>query len=254
METQEYWISQGKIVPRPVSELGSYLNDKTLLAQRELVKVVITPAGATLKWVMFAANWTSLFFASDWISAFIGPITLEFFNAGWFTERLESASEAKMRIEQLIQKSDVHFSSRTYTRSFDPVGRKLPEMLSDVWSTGVVDESRAVHCAIDTERELTQVEHVGANSALAKVWGISPVTYPCLSGHSYDRVVSKSYYDVVRTGRPHYDHVLAAMVDPKGEVKWFGYHRLIFPKKKSSGQLPQVTVACEFALVDIPLL
>jgi hypothetical protein len=252
--THEFWISKGVLVERPKGLKGETLSERQLLQQKELVKVEVGPTGTTLKWVMFAANWTSLYFAISWIRPFAGPYTLSFFNSGWFEEQYDRLSEAEERIEHLIPKSDIRFSTRTYTRAFDPGSQSLPSQLKHMWSTGSVDESNAVHCAIDTERRLTHVEHVGPNSALAKVWGISPVSFPCLSGHSYDRIVSESYYEVVRTGRPTYNHVLAAMVHPGGEVRWFGYHRIVFPNTKRSGNFPRVTVACEVAKVDIPIL
>jgi hypothetical protein len=254
MHTHEYWIAKGKIIERPKKDCGADVPERTLLFNHELVRIICSADGTTIKWVMFGANWASLYFAKELISTFIGPFTLEFFNAGWFTEHFETADDAKIRIDQLIIKSDVRFSTRTFTRAFNPVEQKFSAGLKDIWSAGEVEESKAVHCAIDADREHTHVEHIGTNSALAKVWGVSSVSYPCLSGHSYDKVVSKSYYEVIKTGRPHYDHVLAAMVNPTGEVKWYGYHRLIFARRKTLGLMPQVSVACEIAEVDIPLL
>jgi hypothetical protein len=252
--TQEFWVSKGDLVDRPVGPNGEKISDRQLLQQRELVKIEVGPNGTTIRWVMFAANWTSLYFAVAWIRAFSGPFTLSFFNAGWFEEKYDRTEAAKLRIESLIPKSDIRFSTRTYTRTFDPNQQKLPSMLHQAWSAGAIDEDQAVHCSIDLERRITQVEFVGPQSALAKVWGISPVSFPCLSGHSYDRIVSESYYEVVKTGRPIYDHILAAMVHPGGEVRWFGYHRLVFPNKVRSGNFPRVTVACEVAKVNIPIL
>jgi hypothetical protein len=254
MELGEYWIKQGQFVARPQHVSGAALPDKTLLFQHELVHIACSAQGIVCKWVMFSANWTSLYFMKEFLAVFVGPFTLEFFNAGWFSEHFETAADAKNRIDQLISKSDVRFSARTFTRPFDPTERAIPKSLKEMWSAGALDESRSVHCSINIDREISQVHHIGPNSALAKIWGISPVSYPSLSGHSYDKVVSRTYYDVVRTGRPHYDHVLAAMVNPTGEIKWYGYHRLVFPRKVAPGSLPQVSVACEVAQVDIPLL
>ncbi len=254
LEIQELWIGKGQLVARPIGPVGEKVTDRQLLQKHELVKIEMGPDGMTIRWVMFAANWTSLYFAMQWIRPFTGPFTLCFFNSGWFEESFEESKDACSRIEKLIAKSDIRFSARTYTKAFDPAGRKLPTLLQSMWDSGVISENNAVHCAIDAERRLTQVEHVGSDSALAKVWGISPVSYPCLSGHSYDRIVSECYYEVVKTGKPVYDHVLAAMVHPGGEVRWFGYHRLVFPNSLKVGNLPQVTVACEVAKVDIPIL
>lgn len=254
MEKQEQWIAHGKIIARPTHASGSRLSDKTLLFQQELVKVETTPAGTSCKWVMFGANWTSLYVLRELLSTYVAPYTFEFFNTGWFNETFQSVTDARLRVDQLISKSDVRFSTRTYTRSFSTSDHAMTPRLKSMWNSGGLDESSSVHCTINTELEQTVVDYIGPNSALAKVWGVSPVSYPTLSGHSYDRVVSKSYYEVIRTGRPHFDHVLAAMVRPDGIVQWLGYQRLVFPKSGTKNGLPQVSVACEFADVKIPLL
>jgi hypothetical protein len=157
-------------------------------------------------------------------------------------------------MDHLLSKSDVKFSSRVYTRDFDPNMTKMTPRLREMWATGNMDEDTLVTCSVDPVRNLTNVLSVGPTSALATVWGLAPITYPCQTGHSYDKIVSRAYYDVIKTGKPHYDHVIAAMGDPKGQVQWFGYQRLVFPTSKVDGALPQVKVACEFGPVDIPLL
>jgi hypothetical protein len=254
MELQEYWISQGRIIERPIGEDGAVLTDRMLFARGDLLKIMVSPQGTTIKWVMFGANWTSIYFAKEWLKSFQGPFTLNFFNLGWFTEKYPDGKTANARMDHLISKSDVRFSSRVYTRDFDPNTAKLPPKLREMWLSGSADEKVVVTCTVDTVRQFTNVEFVGPESALAKVWGQETMTYPCQTGHSYDKIVSRAYYDVIKTGRPHYDHVIAAMGDPKGQVQWFGYHRLIFPTFQMEGKLPKVKVVSEVAPVDIPLL
>jgi hypothetical protein len=254
MDTQEYWISQGRIIERPTGEDDKVLTDRMLFARGDLLKILVSPQGTTIKWVMFGANWTSIYFAQEWLKAFKGPFTLNFFNLGWFTETYPDAIKANARMDHLLSKSDVKFSSRVYTRDFDPNMTKMTPRLREMWATGNMDEDTLVTCSVDPVRNLTNVLSVGPTSALATVWGLAPITYPCQTGHSYDKIVSRAYYDVIKTGKPHYDHVIAAMGDPKGQVQWFGYQRLVFPTSKVDGALPQVKVACEFGPVDIPLL
>ncbi len=252
--SQVFWIGQGDLVKRPVGPSGEALTDRVLLQQRELVKIEANENGTTISWVMFAANWTSLYFANEWIGPLEAPFTLNYFNSGWFSESFDDLDEVRKRIIQLMGKSDIRFSQRTYTQRFEPDENLMSPAIKKAWSQGFVSQEKAVVCSIDVDRELTQVEEVGSDSALASVWGVSPVSYPCLSGHSYDRVVSRSYYEVVKTEKPIYDHVLAAMACPDGSVKWLGYQRLIFPRKTLPDTLPQVTVACEFDRVGIQLL
>ncbi len=229
---RELWISAGQIVERKLDDLGMPLSDRILLHARNHVKLETSNAGTTVKWVMFAANWASVFFTREWLSTLPKPYTLKFFIAGWFEETCATYLEARDRIDQLMAKSDVRFTERVFTREFDirSINIAPPDFESAV-NDGDVPDNKAVMCAIDPVNERTRVAHVGSESALASVWGLSPVAYPCLSGHSYDKVVSRPYFDVVKTGRPHHDHVLAAMTHPDGEVRWFGYQRLILAGK-----------------------
>jgi hypothetical protein len=254
MVYHEYWIKGGELCQPPTDASGLASVDRDLLFKHDYVKLECGHGGTHCKWVMFGANWLSLYFLKEFVTGMVGPFTLEFFNAGWFCETFETAPEARKRLDQLIIKSDIRFSTRTFTRSFEPQKDVMPKKLYDYWRAGVIEEESAVYCSVEESREQTQVEYIGENSALARVWGVSPVSYPCRIGHSYDRIVSKSYYDVVRTNRPHYDQVLAAMVRPDGVVQWLGYHRLILPHPTLFGRSPTVAVACEFAAVDIPLL
>jgi hypothetical protein len=107
---------------------------------------------------------------------------------------------------------------------------------------------------VDMNSGQSQVERVGHKSAIATIWGVSPVSFPCLTGHSYDRVVSSAYVDVVRSSRPNFSHVVAAMTQPNGETRWFGYQRAIFPGNMLEGGLPSVQVVGHISPVDIALL
>lgn len=252
---RELWISAGQIVERKLDDSGMPLSDRILLHARNHVKLETSNAGTTVKWVMFAANWASVFFTREWLSTLPKPYTLKFFIAGWFEETCATYLEARDRIDQLMAKSDVRFTERVFTREFDirSINIAPPDFKSAV-NDGDVPDNKAVMCAIDPVNERTRVAHVGSESALASVWGLSPVAYPCLSGHSYDKVVSRPYFDVVKTGRPHHDHVLAAMTHPDGEVRWFGYQRLILAGKTCINGHPTVNVLCHRGAVDIPVL
>jgi hypothetical protein len=250
----QFWIESGRLVARPTDENGGRIADRTLLQAHELVKVDASESGTDITWWMFSANWASLFMVREWMSTLSPPYRLNFFNLGWFNEEYDNLIEAQRRLDHLITKSDIRFSARVFTQDFDPeYDRLLPE-LQGAMEAGEVSVEKAVVCAIDSELERTLVAHVGSNSALASVWGVSPVTYPCLTGHSYDRIVSRPYFEVIRTGRAHHDHVLAAMTQPDGDVKWLGYQRLIVPRKETVNGLPTVNILCQFGPVDISIL
>ncbi|MCA0434180.1 MAG: hypothetical protein LCH46_13060 [Proteobacteria bacterium] len=233
---------------------GSAYTDRHLLHAMSMVKIESNNSGTRIEWIMFGSNWSSLMFLGDFVVTCAAPVTLRYFNAGWFEETLSTAQAARDRIEELLSKADVRFNERTYVESYDPVTHLMPEKLRRAFENASAPEDDAVICAVDTVHEQISVEHVGKESALAQVWGVSPVSFPCQTGHSYDRAVSRHYYEVVRTGKPLYDHVLAAMVRPDGEVTWLGYKRLIFAEPKVINGFGRVKVISEIGPVDIKLL
>jgi hypothetical protein len=250
----QFWIDKARVIQRPMGPNEEAVSDRYLLQTRELVRVETDPAGTEICWVMFAANWASLMFVREWIAILNGPFVLKFFNLGWFEERCATLAEAQSRIDQLIAKSDIRFSSRVFTRDAELRRRSMLPELAEAFESGSVDENKAVVCLIDFETERTEVAHVGRNSALASVWGDAPSSYPRQSGHSYDRVVSRPYFEVASSGRPHHDHVLAAMTQPDGDVRWFGYQRLILPNAKRVNGLPTVSIVCQGGPVDIRIV
>ena len=253
MEGQELWVHEGRIVTRPQGEHGVICSDRVLLQQKNYVKIETTKSSVKIQWYMSAANWASLFFIMKWITNFNGPFKLVFFNAGWFEENYDTTEQAKRRIDQLIGKSDVHLSSKVFTRDFlgsiSPVAMELVQLLKQ----GGPDESKAVICEVDVEREKVEVQHVGKDSVLAGIWGEARMSYPCQTGHSYDKIVSKAYFRAVNENRPIYDQVLASMVTPNGNVHWISYQRVIFPTLRKSATSRLVAVNCALAPVDIPV-
>ncbi len=253
MVRQEFWVCEGRIVPRPLDEHGLVCTDRILLQQQNHVKIEADKSAITIQWYMASANWASLFFISNWIRNFEGPFNLVFFNAGWFEESYASASKAGQRIEQLIAKSDVRLSARVFTRDFlgssSPVAMELVELLKQ----GRPDEDKAVICEVNSDRGTVAVEHVGKDSVIAGIWGEARMSYPCQTGHSYDKIVSKAYHRALAENRPIYDQVLASMVKPNGSIHWISYQRVIFPRHNKFTRSNHVTINCALAPVDIPV-
>jgi hypothetical protein len=251
MTTIEYWLAEGRLVGRP-ADAGLLAKDERNYLQRSLcVKLDVDRHGTRVSWCQFAPNWASLFHVMDWIQRLPAPYNLEFFNAGWFSERYPTAGAAASRLEQLIGTSDVHLATRTYISAQDTSLESMPQGLRDAWKLGSAPIERSVICSVDPVLQRSEVMFVGPRSALATVWGLSPVSYPCQTGHSYDRTVSKPYFDVVKQDKPYRDHVLAAMMAPSGEVRWYGYQRVVFPGAANSYGKPTVRIMSETAPVDI---
>jgi hypothetical protein len=246
------WIRDGVLSSRPKKENNQEYQDKALFDQLGMVCISSDVKGTSVQWNMACPNWASLMLAARLIPACAGPFTLKYFNSGWFQEVLTDATVTADRIEALIFKSDVRLSERAYTKVVVPDLNVIPQGLRHALETGESPNNTSVICAVEPEREYCQVEHVGKDSLIARIWGVSPNSYPCLNGHSYDRAVTPEYFRVVETGRPHYDHVLASMVRPNGELQWYGYHRVILPDFKENRK--RVRVVSELAPVNIQLL
>jgi hypothetical protein len=252
MQSVVMWIRDGSFASRPKKPDGSEFQDKTLFDQFGMVRILTESSGTQVQWSMTCPNWGSLMLAAKLVNACASPFTLKYFNAGWFVETIQTSSDAEQRIESLIFKSDVRLSNRAYTSVVVPDMKVVPDVLRRALESGNAPDDRSIVCAVEPEREVSQVEHVGKNSLIAQIWGVSPNSYPCLNGHSYDRVVTPEYFRVVRSGKPHYDHVMASMVRPDGELHWFSYHRVILPDVAASR--PRVRVISELAPVKIQLL
>ncbi len=246
------WIRNGALSSRPKKLNGQEYQDKALYDQLGMVRISSDANGTTIQWNMGCPNWASLMLASRLMSACVFPFTLKYFNSGWFKENLPDSTSVAERIESLIFKSDIRLSQRAFTKVMVPDLDRTPKALRDALETGDAPSNATVTCAVEPEREYCHVEHVGKDTIIARIWGMSPNSYPCLNGHSFDRAVTPEYFRVVETGRPHYDHVLASLVRPNGELHWLGYHRVILPDIKAGKK--RVKVICEVAPIDIQLL
>jgi hypothetical protein len=218
------------------------------------VKVSIGEDGTTVKWLAAAANWSSLGFTKDWIGTLPGPYTLNYYISGWFTETHADVQAVRDRIDQLIAKSDVHLSSRVYVKEFDPIAHPPPDSLRQFLEAGEAPLDASIDCSIDDASGRVRVERIGSQSAIARLWGVSPVSAPCLSGTTYDSVVSRAYAHVLRTGRPHYDHICAAMMGPDGEVAWIPYQRIVMRHPASRSRHRLVSVVSEIRPVEIAVV
>lgn len=244
-----HWISNGRVQPAPEGT-PSAPEERALLQRHGFVKILEDETGTTLRWSMFSANWSSLFFVAEWVHGARGPFHLQYYSAGWFNERFEQAHGAADRIHQLIQKSDVHLSQTVYIRSAPETRRDVPALLQRVLRDNAADEECSIDCAYDPSSQRFRVARVGRLSTIAKLWGVNPVSYPCLTGHSYDQAVSRVYPQVSRTGEAHYDHIYAAMASANGDVVWVPYQRVVLPLSLGRNR-KAVRIVTELAKVDI---
>lgn len=250
MVTSVHWIANGKETQLQHNGGEPIVDERELLHRRGHVKIMESETGTIIKWSMFSANWASLYYVVEWIHGAMGPFQLQYYSAGWFNERYEHAWEASDRIDQLINKSDVHLSQTIYIHDASQSRDDVPMLLQKALKENAIDEDHSIDCTYDPSSQKFRVSRVGAQSTIAKLWGMSPVSYPCLTGHSYDQAVSRIYPEVSRTGEPHYDHIYAAMASANGDVVWVPYQRVVLPLKMGRTK-KAVRVVTELAKVDI---
>ncbi|WP_421695419.1 hypothetical protein [Aestuariivirga sp.] len=224
--------------------------ERDLLQREGYVKISESEQGTTVRWSMFSRNWSSLFFAAEWLQSAFGPFHLQYYSAGWFNERHEQPWAAANRIHHLLHKSDVHLSQTVYIHKVKENRRDVPPLLQKALAENSIDEEYSIDCAYDPSSAKFRVARVGPQSTIAKLWGLNPVSYPCLIGHSYDDAVSRIYPEVTRSGEPHYDHIYAAMASAKGDVIWVPYQRVVLPLAQGRSK-KAVRVVTELAKVDI---
>jgi len=253
MDPRTVWIAKGYPLPEPLP-LSQAGEENSLIQRQGVVKVSASDEhGTTVTWAFFAPNWASLYFAMETLHLYPAPYHLNYFLAGWFSETVADARTARDRMHALVAKSDIHLTSRTFVKEVEPDPAKMPLVLQDAWGERAIRPEVSVDCVLDPDEDRYKVLRIGPNSQIAKLWGVMPVTYPCLNGGSYDQIVSAVYAKVVETGEPHYGHVYAAMAFPNRSIRWFPYQRVVLPHKFPDGRMG-VTVVSETSPVDIQIV
>jgi hypothetical protein len=253
MEAREFWLQAGRFAERPVAGDGRQISEAELLGRMGYVKLSVGRGLTEIKWMALSANWSSLHLAKQWVGETPGPYALKYFISGWFIEEIAEAAEAAERIDEIMAKSDIHLVSRVYVREVDPGAAVMPRTLLRTLDEKQAPPEFSIDCVLDEAAGRFRVERIGAQSAIAKLWGMSPVSFPCINGGSYDFTVAQAYQKVLKTGAPHYDHVLAAMTRPDGEPMWVPYQRLVLPASNRPGRR-RVTVVSEVAPVSITVV
>jgi hypothetical protein len=246
------WIYRGEAVSERPQRFADQ-NDDSLLRHEGFVRLTACGAGTEIKWSVMSPCFSSLFYSAAMLADLPGPYMLRYFLAGWFEESFESAAETVERIHEIIARSDIHLVRRAFVREFNPTEKQMPSLLKDTWIDGAAETDYTVDCVYEESSGRFRVDWIGPKSTIAKLWGLTPVSYPCQAGGSYDRIVSAAYIDVLKSGRPRYDHVYAAMVTPEADVVWIPYHRVIIPRREA-GSRRRVSVVSEIAKVDIQIL
>lgn len=253
MQGRRYWIESGII--------SSVLNDLAPLSAADErkkfesghVRLTTGDRGTEIKWHVQTPCLASIFAAMDWLSDANLPLILRFYASGWFEEFHQSHHAAIRRLEDIVARGDRHFTSKTLVKQFEINEKPLPTLLTQCINKPNTALDYAVECAFEDNTEQFTVKRIGPKSVISRVWGPFPSSFPCQSTGQYGQTVSQAYREVLTSGKPRYDHVLASMRMPDNVLFWVPYHRLVMPKLGRVDS-SSVLVISELSKVDIQLI
>ncbi len=251
MARRSIWIVNG--APQVAEIHSDPAREWRLLDEQGAVRITSGPHGTELRWVVAAPHVLSLFAAKAMLEYLDGPFMLRFFSAGWFEERFGDVQEVRDRISALVMHADRHLTSRVFVEARDPESAGIPELLRHVFRDQAVAREQAVECCYEPEIGGFVVSHIGEHSAIGRIWGTAPSSFPCLATGAFGYSASQSYGRAVRERQPVYEQVIAALRFPDETLHWVPYHRVILPVETGPSR-QSVMVACEYADVDFRVL
>jgi hypothetical protein len=251
MALRPIWIVNGK--PQAEALQASPVHEWDMMNRSGAVRLLSGPEGTELRWIVAAPNVMSLFAADAMLDYLDGPFMLRFFSAGWFEERFSTAEQVRSRISALVMHGDRHLASRVFVDAPDPKSVRIPEFLKEVLEERAAPREQAVECRYEPEVDGFVVSHIGARSAIGRIWGTDPSSFPCLATGAFGQSASLSYSRAVRERVPVYEQVIAALRFPDQTVHWVPYHRVILPVEGRRNS-ETVDVVCEYADVDFRVL
>ena len=253
VESRRYWVEYGVLRSATANVKAVGPDDEVEHFRKGHVRLTTGELGSEIKWTVISPSTSSLFAVCDWVKTATGPFVLRFFASGWFEEFHGTAEDASVRINEVIARGDRHFTCRTMVKEFEMDSALISPFLRSCISGETKAEDYAVECVFEDTSQQFHVESVGPKSAIGKVYGTFLSSFPCKSSGSYSDIVSRAYNSVLKSGKPRFDHVLAAMRLPDDKIFWVPYHRLLLPNLNLR-QKPSIYVISEISGVDIQLI
>jgi hypothetical protein len=253
MKATRFWVANG--IMRRVDEGAAPLTAQEERKSLESGEVRLTTGeiGTELKWHVQTPCVASLFVIIDWLRGAHGPYVLRFFASGWFEEFYTTASEAAVRIDAIISRGDRHFPVRTFVQKVETREKSLSSLIQHCLTTTHLPEDYLVDCTFEHNTERFVVDRVGPRSLMGRLYGQSDNSFAHQSTGSFSEAVSEGYREVLTTGRPRTDHVLAALRLSNNQVHWVPYHRLILPQIKD-GRTYGVKVVADAAKINFKVI
>jgi hypothetical protein len=253
MQGRRYWVEHGKIGPIEAPSTAHGPVDERAKFESGQVRLTTGELGTEVKWTVLSPCTASLFATTLWLQSAKPPFILRFYACGWFEEVYEESTQASQRIENVIAKGDRHFTCHTLVKTFSIDKAPISPFLSECINGSADINEFGVECVFEKSSQQFHVEKVGAKSPIGRAYGTFLSSFACRAEGSYSDVVSIAYAEVLQTGRPRYDQVLAAMQMPNKEIRWVPYSRLLLPLTNRM-EKQSVMVISEVGRVDIQLI
>lgn len=247
---QRFWVLDGRRLPPNTSQDLNEGVERERFERAGGVRITTGQLGTEIKWSAFSPCFASLYSVMNWLPQATAPFILRYYLCGWFEEFAETIEQARDRIEQVMGKSEVRITRKAYVEPRDANSDRMPETIRNSWNVPVISPAVSIDCSFEQRGQKFKVTRIGERSLIARIYGAVPVIYPYVNGGSYEDIVTEAYREVLNTGKPRYDHVLAALRMPNNAIHWLPYQRVIVPKSSDNG-MPTVTVVSEVAQVAI---
>ncbi len=229
MKATRIWVKQGTFERASADAPTLDATEERGRFESGDVRLTCGEIGTEIKWHAQTRCITSLFVVTDWLTRAKAPFVLRFYVSGWFEEFFQTAVEAANRLEAIISRGDRHFPVRTFVQQVEIANSILAPLLNDAKASLDKLDDLAVECVYNKDNNRFRVSAVGKHSLIAKVYGDVESSHPRQTTGSYSDAVNAGYVEVLQSGKPRADHVLAALRFPNNNVYWVPYHRLILP-------------------------
>ncbi len=253
MRGQRYWVVSTRFEAVDQTIDTSPAESDAWLHREGRVRLTTGSLGTEVKWDVQSPCHSALFTTMDLIQNMQPPFVLRFCAMGWFEAVCDDAGKAIQRIEDVIAHGDRHFAARIFVRQVSPQVAKMPDVIKFSLESQTAPDDYTVDCFLDHFTSRFVVRRVGPKSAIGRVWGTFTSSQPCQPAGGYGDTVSAAYAEVVETGQPRYDQVVALLRMPDGAHQWVPYHRVVLPSQNTTGP-PSVAVVSQIAAVNFRVL
>ena len=253
MRGQRYWVTSTRFEALDRFVDTADTDADAWLHREGRVRLTTGSLGTEIKWDVQSPCHSALYTAMELIEDMQPPFILRFCAMGWFEAVCDDAESAKRRIDDIIAHGDRHFASRIFVEQVAPQIASMPDVIKFSLESQTAPEDYTVDCFFDHVTSQFVVRRVGPKSAIGRVWGTFTSSHPCQPAGGYGDTVSAAYAEVVKSGSPRYDQVVALLRMPDDSHQWVPYHRVVLPTHSTKGP-PSVAVVSQIAAVNFRVL